>query len=154
MVLGPTIGDLGVRRPCRGPVPGQAQQPRGAAGEGPQGTIAAPPRRHSPIAAPSDPDARQEMHPRGLQEAIHDKSGHLPLHCALLNDCTGDGNDDWIDVERHGTRHVTAFLIQQHPEAVRTRTSNGYLPLQGAFADADFGEPSEAGPRSTSWTRC
>jgi ankyrin repeat protein len=78
-----------------------------------------------------------KVHPEALQEPIDDKKGHLPLHCAFLNDYTEDGGNDWITVERHGRPDVTAFLMERHPEAARARTANGHLPLHLAFADDD-----------------
>lgn len=81
-----------------------------------------------------------EMYPQALRETIDDKTGHLPLHCAFLDRCEEDKDDDRISVERHGRPDVTVFLILQHPEAVRARTANGHLPLHLAFAD-DSGMP-------------
>jgi ankyrin repeat protein len=81
-----------------------------------------------------------KMHPHALQEAIDDERwrGHLPLHCAFINDYAEDGEDgERIVVGRHGRPDVTMFLIQQHPEAVRSRTANGHLPLHLAFANDD-----------------
>jgi ankyrin repeat protein len=81
-----------------------------------------------------------DMYPDALREPVDDKTGHLPLHCALLNGYTGIHEGVLIDVERHSRPDVTAFLVRRYPAAVRVRTPNGHLPLHLAFAAADIGD--------------